>query len=168
MSMGQVYLDAVLEPPRSLSARGFQRVMLILSAIGFVASVVFVAHGAYPVMGFFGLELLALWAVFQMNFRAQRARTYVRVTAEAVDVRKVDGRGRERRGRLPAGFARVEFDRHADGPNALRVASSGRAYALGEFLTPRERESFARRLSQALADARRERHDTSSETDDET
>ena len=30
MSAGTVYLDAVLEPPRSLSPRGFSRVMLAL------------------------------------------------------------------------------------------------------------------------------------------
>ena len=29
---------------------------------------------------------------------------------------------------------------------------------LGEYLTPKERESFARRLDQALLDARKERH----------
>ena len=55
-------------------------------------------------------------------------------------------------------FARVEFDRAADGPNTLRVAASQRAYVVGEFLTPRERASFARRLTQAISDARRERH----------
>jgi uncharacterized membrane protein len=101
---------------------------------------------------------LAVWAVFKLSFRSQTARTYVRVTADAVDVRKVDGWGRERRASLSSYFARVEFDRSAQGPNALRLATSARAYPLGEFLTPRERETFARRLSQAISDARRERH----------
>jgi len=160
MSIGHVYLDAVLEPPRSLSPRGFVRVMAGLGAVSFLLGLVFVAQGAYPVMGFLGLEMLALWGVFRWSFQAQTARTYVRVTAEALDVRKVDGRGRERRAQLPAGFARVEFDRTASAANALRVAASNRRYAIGEFLTPRERETFARRLDQALAEARRERHGT--------
>jgi uncharacterized membrane protein len=154
----RVYLDAVLEPPRSLSGRGFNRVMLALGALSFAVGFVFLVTGAYPVVGFMGLEILALWLVFKASFRAQTARTYVRVTAEAVTVRKVDGWGRERRAKLAAHFTRVEFDRAADGPNALRVAASDKAYALGEFLTPRERESFARRLTAAISDARRERH----------
>jgi uncharacterized membrane protein len=158
MSIGAIYLDAVLEPPRSLSPRGFDRVMLGLGAMSFLVGAVFIAAGAFPVAGFMGLEVLLLWLVFRASFRAQAARTYVRVTAETVDVRKVDGRGRERRARLPAGFARGEFDRTAHGPNALRLKSSDRAYAIGEFLTPRERETFARRLDQALNEARRERH----------
>ncbi len=156
--MAQVYLDAVLEPPRSLSPRGFNRVMLALGGLSFVVGLVFLISGAYPVIGFLGAEILALWLVFQASFRAQSARTYVRVTADAVMVRKVDGWGRERRARLASHFARVEFDRTADGSNALRLAASNRAYALGEFLTPSERETFARRLDKALSDARRERH----------
>jgi uncharacterized membrane protein len=156
--MSTIYLDAVLEPPRSLSPRGFNRVMLALGSVSFLSGVYFIAVGAWPVMGFLGLEILALWLVFRFSFRAQRARTYVRVTAEAVDLRKVDGWGRERRASFAAHFARVEFDRQAAGPHALRVASSARAYIVGEFLTPRERETFARRLAQAISDARRERY----------
>ena len=156
--MATVYLDAVLEPPRSLSTRGLNRVMMILGGLSVVSSIGFLLAGAWPVVGFLGLEILALWLVFQWSFRSQMARTYVRVTADAVDVRKVDGWGRERRASLAAHFARVEFDRSASGPNALRLATSRHAYPLGEYLTPRERETFARRLKQAISDARRERH----------
>jgi hypothetical protein len=156
--MAIVYLDAVLEPPRSLTTRGLNRVMLILGAFSAVFSLGFLLVGAWPVVGFLGAEILVLWLVFQWSFRAQTARTYVRVTAEEVDVRKVDGWGRERRASMASHFARVEFDRTATGPNALRLATSRTAYPLGEFLTPRERETFARRLMQAISDARRERH----------
>ncbi len=158
MSIGRIYLDAVLEPPRSLSPRGFNRVMLALGAFSFFLGATFLVNGAWPVTGFLGLEVLLLWLAFRISFRKQLARTYVRVTADDILVRKVDGWGYERRARLAAHFARVEFDRAADGPNALRLTTSSRAYALGEFLTPKERESFARRLDQALLDARRERH----------
>lgn len=156
--MGQIYLDAVLELPRSLTPRGFNRVMAIAAGISFLVGAGFVISGAWPVVGFMGLEVLLLWLVFRANFRAQTARTYVRVTAETVDVRKVDGRGRERRAKLSSYFARVEYDRGARGPHGLRLAASNRVYAIGEFLTPPERESFARRLGQALAEARAERH----------
>ena len=156
--MATVYLDAVLEPPRSLSTRGLNRVMLMLGAFSAVFSLGFLLMGAWPIAGFLGVEILALWLVFQWSFRAQTARTYVRVTADEVDVRKVDGWGRERRASMASHFARVEFDRTATGPNALRLATSRSAYPLGEFLTPRERETFARRLMQAISDARRERY----------
>ena len=158
MSAGSVYLDAVLHPPRSLSDRGFRRLMMVIGAISFVASVGFWLNGAWPVVGFFGVEMLALWVMFQITFRAQTARTYVRVTAEAVDLRKVDARGRERRARLPATFTRVELDPDARGARALRLAVSNRAYPIGEHLTAEERESLALALKDAISRARCERY----------
>ena len=86
--MSAVYLDAVLEPPRSLSMRGFNRVMMILGGLSVFSSAVFLTLGAWPVVGFLGLEILVLWLVFRWSFRSQTARTYGRVTAEAIDVRK--------------------------------------------------------------------------------
>jgi uncharacterized membrane protein len=158
MSTGRIYMDAVLEPPRSLSPKGFNRVMLALGATSFTVGLIFLLTGAYPVVGFMGAEILALWLVFQASFRSQAARTYVRVTADAITVRKVDGWGRERRAKLASHFTRVELDQSASGANALRLASSNKAYPVGEFLTPKEREAFARRLNLAIAEARRERY----------
>ncbi len=152
-----IYLDAVLEPPRSLSPAGFDRVMVWLASAAFILGAGFLLAGAWPVTGFLGLEIVVLWLIFRMNFRAQSARTYVRITAEAIDVRKVDAHGREARASLPAHFARVELDPAARGPHALRIAHGRRTYALGEFLTPDERSSLAARIRAALADARRER-----------
>ena len=155
--MSTIYLDAVLEPPRSLTPRGFNRVMLGLGAFSCLTSLAFLAAGAWPVVGFLGIEILLLWLVFRFSFCSQRARTYVRVTADAVDVRKVDGWGRERRASLASHFARVEFDRAADGPNALRVAASQRAYVVGEFLTPPSRGGWRRRSAMPAASAIREK-----------
>lgn len=156
--MSQVYLDAVVEPPRSLSPKGFDRLMLTLGIVSVVLGCIFILVKAYPVAGFMGLDVLAVWLIFRAHFRAQGARTYVRVTAESVDVRKVDAKGRERRARLPSHFARVEFDRTAPGPRSLSLSHSGRRYAIGEHLSQEERESLAQRLDHALAEARRERH----------
>lgn len=153
-----VYLDAVLEPPRSLSHRGLNRVMMILGGASLLSGLGFVMMGAWPVAGFMGLEILALWLVFRWSFRSQTARTYVRVTADAVVLRRVDARGREARASLASYFARVEYDPTASGAHALRLTTSRAAYPLGEHLNARERETFARRLSQALDEARRERY----------
>lgn len=148
-----IYLDAVLEPPRSLSPSGFDRLMLVLGVFALVSSLVFTAMGAWPVAGFMGLDVLLVWFVFRQCFRAQEARTYVRVTAETIDVRRVDAKGRERRATLPAHFARIEED-----GAALSIAHAHKRYAIGDHLTPAERQSFARRLREALNEARRERH----------
>jgi uncharacterized membrane protein len=151
-----VLLDAVIEPARSLSGRGCRRVMLGLAAAATALGGGFWAMGAYPVIGFMGLELLALALVFRMSFRAQRARTFVRVTPAAVDVRMVDAGGRAREAQLPAERARVDLvDERAGG--GVRLASTGRSLTIGRELNPDERASFADRLRAALREARRRR-----------
>ncbi|OYW42348.1 MAG: hypothetical protein B7Z38_05345 [Rhodobacterales bacterium 12-64-8] len=55
--MSTVYLDAVLEPPRSLSLRGFNRVMIFFGGTSFVMGAGFLLAGAWPVAGFMGLEV---------------------------------------------------------------------------------------------------------------
>ena len=54
--MSTIYLDAVLEPPRSLTPRGFNRVMAVLGGISFVSGLVFLWRGAWPVTHRIGTE----------------------------------------------------------------------------------------------------------------
>jgi uncharacterized membrane protein len=159
MAQETVYLDAVLEPPKSLSQQGAQRVLWLLAAASAALAIGFLSIGAYPVTGFMGAELLLLWFAFRWTQKPRSARTYVRVTSQSLLVLRVDNRGREARARLPSSFARVEHDRQASGPGALRVSASGKSYAIGEHLNPEEQASFARCLQGALAAVRRERHD---------
>ena len=67
--------SALLTPHRSLNRTGFLVLMVLLGAVSFAAGMVFLMMGAWPVFGFFGLDVLAIWWAFRANFRsAQRAR----------------------------------------------------------------------------------------------
>ena len=88
--------SAVITPHRSLSPRGFLILMLCLGAVSFVSGVVFVSMGAWPVCGFFGLDVLLVYVAFRANFRAARAYEEVTVTASELTVRKVSQRGNVR------------------------------------------------------------------------
>ncbi|MEM8920016.1 MAG: DUF2244 domain-containing protein [Pseudomonadota bacterium] len=158
MSTEAVYLDAVLAPNAPLSRRGFAWVMATFGALSLTAGLAFLQLGFFPILGFFGLDVLLVWLIFQASFRTQRQRTYVRVTADSLDLRHVDGRGRETSAHLPSGFARVEIAEPAPRrPGFIKLAASGKAYSIGKFLTAEERHDFAVRLKDALAEARRER-----------
>ncbi|RME67015.1 MAG: DUF2244 domain-containing protein, partial [Alphaproteobacteria bacterium] len=49
-------LDLVLMPARSLSPFGFRLLMAVLAALSAAIGTLFVLHGAWPVLGFFGLD----------------------------------------------------------------------------------------------------------------
>jgi len=64
-----VLFSALLTPHRSLNRTGFLLVMAFLSVISFAAGLVFLLMGAWPVLGFFGLDVLAIYWAFKINFR---------------------------------------------------------------------------------------------------
>ena len=48
-------------PYRSLSKRGFAIVMAVLTSLAFCIGLGFFLLGAWPVIGFLGLEILVVW-----------------------------------------------------------------------------------------------------------
>src|SRR5262245_29933371 len=81
--------SAVLTPNRSLGPTGFLIFMLVLGGISFTAGMMFLIAGAWPVCGFFGLDVLLVYWAFRVNYRTARAYEVVRVTPSELTLRKV-------------------------------------------------------------------------------
>jgi uncharacterized membrane protein len=147
--------SAVLTPHRSLSPTGFMLVMVALVACSFAAGVAFWLMGAWPVVGFFGLDIALLQLAFRLNYRSGRASEEIRLDRERLTVRQVAPSGRTSETGFHPYWARLEIDRHPEiGVTGLRIASHGRRLAIARFLGPHERESFATAFGAALAEAR--------------
>ena len=86
--------SAVLTPHRSLGRTGFVVLMCLIGGISFVAGLVFFIAGAWPVMGFFGLDVLLIYIAFKVSYRSAAAYEQVTMTASTLTVRKVSHRGR--------------------------------------------------------------------------
>ena len=85
--------SALLTPHRSLDRTGFLVVMAFVSAVSFAAGVAFLIMGAWPVVGFFGLDVLAIYWAFKINFRRARAYEEISVTPSELRLRRVSHRG---------------------------------------------------------------------------
>jgi uncharacterized membrane protein len=143
---------AVLVPHRSLSARGFVIFMTVVGLVSLAAGMVFVALGAWPVLGFFGLDVLLIYGAFKLNYRAARATETVDVTRDDLTITRHAASGRLRSQiRLSSTWARVREHEAPDGSVALTIGSHGRFYPLARDLGSDERRSFARALRVALA-----------------
>jgi uncharacterized membrane protein len=146
---------ALLTPYRSLGRQGFIIVMSILGVTWLVTGLFFMSIGAWPVFGFFGLDFLAIYIAFRLNYRAARMREEVTVSRTSLDIRKVTPSGQEEAHRFNPFWARFRVVRHEElGITGMAVESSGRQVSLGSFLNPDDRESFARAFSGALATAK--------------
>ena len=151
-----VLFSAVLTPHRSLSATGFVIVMTLVGGVSFAAGIVFLLMGAWPVFGFFGLDVLLIYIAFRANFRAARAYEEVTVTASELTVRKVNHRGKVQEWTLNPLWVRLDRIVHEEfGIERLFLVSRGGRLSVAGFLSPDEKASFARALSAALGEARR-------------
>ncbi len=142
--------QATLEPHRSLSPRGFVVLMTAIAAVSFGAGLVFALIGAWPVLGFFGLDVLLIYVAFKANYRSGRMHETLLLTESALVVERI-GPGRRRQSwRFQPYWLRVEMDDPPEHASQLVLTSHGRSLAVGGFLAPEERLELAHALTAAL------------------
>ena len=148
--------SALLTPHRSLNRTGFLVVMAFVSVISFAAGLAFLLMGAWPVLGFFGLDLLAIYWAFRINFRRAKASEEILVTPSVLRVRRVSHRGHVMEFVLNPLWVQLDRKIHAEfGIENLYLVSKGHRIAVASFLGPDEKASFANALAAALQAARR-------------
>jgi uncharacterized membrane protein len=146
---------AILTPYRSLGPQGFKILMAVLLGCLFFVGVVFLSIGAWPIFGFLGLDVLAIYIAFRCNYRSARQYEEVRVARDELLVRKVDVSGRTVNHRFNPFWTKMSVARHPlIGVTALTLASRQQRVNIGDFLNPDDRESFSKALGVALARAK--------------
>src|SRR5882757_5717887 len=127
-----------------------------LCALSFGTGLAFLLMGAWPVLGFFGLDVLAIYWAFRVNFRDAKATEEIRVTPSELRVRRVSHRGRVVEWVLNPLWVQLDQKTHAEfGIEKLYLVSRGRRVSIASFLGPDEKASFAKALLAALQAARR-------------
>ena len=148
--------STLLTPHRSLNRTGFLVLMGFLSAVSFVAGMAFLLMGAWPVFGFFGLDVLIVYWAFRVYFRRAQATEEITVTASELRVRRVSHRGHVVEWVLNPLWVQLDRKTHADfGIEKLYLVSRGRRVSIANFLGADEKESFAKALTAALEAAKR-------------
>ena len=145
---------ATLTPHRSLRPRGFLLLMGAVSLVSFVTGLVFYAMGAWPVMGFFGLDVGIIYFAFRMNYRAGRAHEVVELTRDHLSVTHVAPNGRRKTFTCNPYWARVDVRTGPDGRSDLAILAQGRVHRFGHVLNHEERREFADALRVALFESK--------------
>jgi uncharacterized membrane protein len=148
--LGGLYFERVLLPHRSLPPRGFRLLMLLLGLVSLAVGIGFVAIGAWPICGFFGLDVAALYLAFRLSYRSARQREVLRLAGDDFTVERVSVYGERRVWRFQPFWLRIILDERPDASNRLVVASHGRSLAVGDFLGAPMRRELAHSLRAAL------------------
>jgi len=146
--------SATLTPSRSLSPNGFLTLMAFVIAVSFTAGFAFWLMGAWPVVGFFGLDLALVYVAFRLNYRSALAYEEVELRSTTLTIKRVMPNGNERVWTFHPYWSKLEIEQSEWGVLAMRIVSRGRAFLFGRFLNPGDRASFAQALGQAMADLR--------------
>ena len=145
-----VLFDVVLAPNRSLPPLGFALLMGAISLVSFGAGLTFYLIGAWPVIGFLGLDVLLVYIAFKVSFYRMRAFETLRLTEQSLVYERVNPAGVRKRWTFQPYWLRVEFDDPPHHASQLRLTSHGHAITVGAFLAPPEREDLAAALRDAL------------------
>jgi uncharacterized membrane protein len=148
--------DQRLQPHRSLGPRGFRILMLGCCVLSTLYSLPFYLMGAWPVVGFLGLDVLLIYLAFKANFRAARAYELLRLTSLELLFARVSPRGERKEWRFNPVWVRFERVEHEEfGTQSLALVSHGKSVEVGRFLGPDQKAALAKSFSAALARARR-------------
>jgi uncharacterized membrane protein len=148
--------SARLTPHRSLGRTGFLVVMAFVSVVSFAAGLTFLLMGAWPVFGFFGLDVLAIYWAFRVYFRRAKACEEIRVTPSELHVRRISHRGHVVEFSFNPLWVQLDRQEHAEfGVERLYLVSRGRRVAIAGFLGAEEKAIFSNALTAALQAARR-------------
>ena len=146
--------SAVLMPHRSLGPKGFMVLMGAVCLVSFGTGLFFYLLGAWPVIGFMGLDVALIYAAFRLNFRALRRYETVDLTADALTVTRVAPSGRSQSWSFNPYWVRLSVKPRIGRSSELSIASHGKRLVFASFLTDEEREDFASALSSALSATR--------------
>jgi len=151
----KIIFRAVLTPNRSLSSMGFWVLMLAIGVVSFMIGIIFTYMGAWPVMGFFGLDVVLIYLAFRANYRAGRAFETVEVTPDKLTVTRFSKDGYSERFDFQTYWVRIFLDEETTGRTHLRLRSHGKDFIFGQFLSDDERREFAGVLKSEVAAALR-------------
>ena len=139
---------------RSLGPTGFAVLMLAVIAINLVVGVAFFIAGAWPVLGFCGLDVALIYWAFKANYRAGRLTETLVLSPALLTLTRLHPSGSRERFEFNPYWVRVRLAEQRDGRNELRLASHGQEFHFARFLSDDERRDFAESLTAALLAAR--------------
>jgi uncharacterized membrane protein len=134
-----------------LGRRGRSVVMTGAAVVGAAVGLGFLSIGAWPVTGFLGLDLLALWVALRIAARRARRAEIIRLDDRGLTVRRLGPDGEVAAEiDLDPYWVRVVLDERRRHDPLLALRSHGRLVPIGGFLAPNERRALAGTLRHAL------------------
>ena len=140
-------------PHRSLGPRGFLFLMAGFGFLTFLLGCLFFYLGAWPVIGFMGLEIGLVWLAFRMNYQTGQHYEELLISRQGSWLSCYDARGRARRTAMDSPWLKAEITADRHGRPALYLRWHAKKIEIGKFLPPDEKPALAKAINQGFAKA---------------
>ena len=149
-----IYDIITLWPHRSLSKRSFAILLTILGVLALAIGLGFFLIGAWPVIGFMGLELLVLYVAFRLNYRDGKASEQLLIHDKGLDLIRIAPSGKQTRTSFPSHWLRAELVPQKGRRKILALRHHHDSHEIGAFLPPAEKKSVGALINDRLAAAK--------------
>jgi len=141
----------VLQPNRSLNARGFLIFLFSLFAVYAAIGIPFALMGLWLILPFAGVELLAIGFCLRIAMVRSNQREVITVDGDEVTVESARPSLRNHRTFKRTWVqVRLVSSTHRWYPSRLTIGSHGSAIEVGSFLNEEERQEFAAELKRVV------------------
>lgn len=149
-----VLFEASIVPHCSLSAAGRRRLMLAMAGVCGLVALRFWFLGAWPIVGFCGLEGALAIVLIHLNGRRAKACELVMLTTDSVRIVRTEPSGRRSDMALSSAWLTVALDEQPGRVPRLYVGLRASWHEIGAALGEAEKRDLAAALRAALHRAR--------------
>ena len=153
MPMDKPIFSVTIAPHRSLSPFGFAILLGVVAVLNLAVGFFFWYLGAWPVIGFMGVDVALIYLAFRWSYRRARRHEVLLVTATDLQLSRFAENRLIERISFPRGFVHVDLDHDHDRElvGRLYLRSRGHSHEIASFLGGHERLALAEDLNHALA-----------------
>lgn len=145
-----VYLDIKIHPHRSLSIQGMKNLLIVIGFILFLISFAFFLIGAWPIVGFAGLDFILLYYAFKSNINAAKRFEHILISTDGLTIRKVSEKGLEEIIKIEPNWLQINLIKRKGQTDALRLRTHGQDVFIGSFLNRTACKDLASRIKSAI------------------
>lgn len=146
---------ARLTPHRSLSRRGGWFVVALAGVLALIPGIIFFAMGAWPVIGFMGLDVIAIAWAMHASIKGGKQAEQVRLWKDRLELTSIGAKGETSTQLFDPRQVRLVIERDInERTTGLLLRSGGLDTPVGAFLHPDDLSSFSKAFGSALRKAR--------------
>jgi uncharacterized membrane protein len=146
------FLDIKIYPNQSLRPKNFIILMfLIIIPAGFI-SIAFYLIGAWPVLGFMGLEIILIYIAFKILFYRNKFYEHIVLNNKKLNIFFNKQNKVLKKIELEPTWLQVKIENIYKNKDMLTLSSHGKKIILGSFLIPEERQVLAKTIRSGLND----------------